>query len=136
MDPEPLITERAGILVFGLLIGRTALRDSAVLGTNNGLMVHSVEPGSVGHDLEFDYWDILTTIDGRHYDDPEVLFMDLQEAQDSGHSVSVEILRDGAKKRCRRSTGAPRNRSGASFHVRHRWRPARLRGRLSGAVRK
>jgi serine protease Do len=93
LDPEPLITERAGILVSGLLIGRTTKRDSAVLGTNNGLMVHNVEWGSVGDDLGFNYRDILTTIDGRHYDDPEVLFMDLQEAQDSGHSVSVEILR-------------------------------------------
>ena len=95
MDPEPLITERAGILVSGLLIGRTTKRDSAVLGTNNGLMVHNVEWGSIGDDLEFNYWDILTTVDGQHYDDPKVLFMDLQNAQDSGHSVSVEILRFG-----------------------------------------
>lgn len=40
----------------------------------------TVEPGSVGDDLEFDYWDVLTTIVGRRYDDPNRLFADLRVA--------------------------------------------------------
>ncbi len=37
-----------------------------------------IEPGSVGDDLEFDYWDILTAIDGKHYVDVQALYEDLK----------------------------------------------------------
>jgi len=50
LTPAPLVTERSGVLVSGLLIGPSVFRDSAVLGNDNGLMVHDVEPGSAGDD--------------------------------------------------------------------------------------
>lgn len=56
-------------------------------------MVHDVEPGSAGDDHEFGYWDVLTTIDGKQYEDPNDLFIALQEAQATRGSVTIEILR-------------------------------------------
>ena len=80
LNPHPLITERVGVLVSGLLIAQPVLRDTARLGDDNGLMVHDVEPGSMGDDLEFDYWDILTAIGGKHYVDVRALYEDLKNA--------------------------------------------------------
>ena len=93
LEAEKLITKRTAVLVSGLLLSPSTLRDAVVLGVDNGLMVHSIELGSVGHDLEFDDWDVLTTVDGKPYDDPNRLFAYLKEAQESERSVTVEILR-------------------------------------------
>ena len=93
LPAAPLITERAGVLISGLLIGPPTFSDSAILGIDNGLTVHSVEPGSAGEDLEFQPWDILTTINGKRYRNVKILFTDLKKLQELGQPVVIEILR-------------------------------------------
>ena len=93
LAPSPLLTERAGILVSGILIGPNTLRDAMALGTNNGLLIHEVERGTAGQVLEFQPYDVVTTVDGKRYSDVETLFSYLQNAEAAGRPVTVEILR-------------------------------------------
>ena len=68
LEPQPLITERVGVLVSGLLIGPRVYRDGAVLNADNGFVIHDVEPGSVGESLGFKAWDVVAIDGKRHVD--------------------------------------------------------------------
>lgn len=96
LEPLPLITKRAGVLVSGMLIGPRIFRDAAVLGADNGLVIHSVEPGSAGDVLDFRAGDVVTDIDGTPYRELRPLMDHMTKAEKAKKPVTLTVLR-GAK---------------------------------------
>ncbi|MEE8515819.1 MAG: trypsin-like peptidase domain-containing protein [Alphaproteobacteria bacterium] len=96
LEPLGLITKRVGVMVSGMLIGPRIFRDAAVLGADNGLVIHSVEPGSAGDVLNFRAGDVVTDIDGAPYRELRPLMDHLVKAEKAKQPVTLTVLR-GAK---------------------------------------
>ncbi len=98
LEPRPLITDRVGVLVSGLLIGPRVYRDGAVLNADNGFVIHDVESGSVGESLGFKPWDVVATIDGKRHENIHKLFQYLSKIRRDKGRLIVRIVRFAPKR--------------------------------------
>ena len=93
LRPVPLLTERKGLYVSGMLIAPSSLRDNRELNLNYPLMVHHVAPGSLGSSLEIAQWDFIENVDGKAVEDLDDLYSQLASAQTAGKTVSLVLKR-------------------------------------------
>jgi serine protease Do/serine protease DegQ len=97
LKPIPFITDRVAVLVSGLLVGPRVIRDGQAMNTDNGLVIHHVEPGSTAESLGFVRWDVVTTVNGERYRSVRALFRRLTETKKSGRKVRIQIVRAAPK---------------------------------------
>jgi serine protease Do len=100
LTPSDWITERTGIYASGILFAQAPLIDNRELNLDRPLMVHSLEPGSLGESLEIQKWDILTKVDGQYVHGLDDLYQRLEAAQRADKPVSIVLKRwSGANNR-------------------------------------
>jgi serine protease Do len=68
-SPRPLMTERQGIYVAGLVIASSNYRDAVSLGSGHDLTIHYIESGSEAQSAELQYYDHLSSVDGIRVSD-------------------------------------------------------------------
>ncbi|OGA22811.1 MAG: hypothetical protein A3I02_06805 [Betaproteobacteria bacterium RIFCSPLOWO2_02_FULL_67_26] len=84
--PMPRVLETRGVYASGVLFGPITIRDALEIGAR-GLMVHHVEPGSIGQSREIEKSDLLEAVDGAPVPDVDSLYSRLDEARKSGRRV-------------------------------------------------
>jgi len=89
LNPAPLITQRKGIYVSGVLVAPVHYRDRSELA--NALRVNYVEPGSVGESRRIRSWDRVLTVDNQPITSLEQLHHQLKAAQDQKKRVVLKI---------------------------------------------
>jgi S1-C subfamily serine protease len=93
LAPVDWITERKGVYASGILFAPAPFVDNRTLNLDKPLMVHSLEPGSLGESLEIEKWDFLVEIDGRPVHGLRDLYERLETAQRSKKPVSIMLKR-------------------------------------------
>lgn len=88
----PRVLERRGVYASGVLFAPVVIRDAGEIGMG-GLMVHHVEPGSVGQAQEVRSADLLEAVDGSPVNDVDQLFASLTQAADAGRRVTLTFKR-------------------------------------------
>jgi S1-C subfamily serine protease len=83
----PRVLETRGVYVSGVLFGPITIRDALEIGAR-GLMVHHVEPGSIGQSREVEKSDLLEAVDGAPVLDVDSLHARLDEARASDRRVT------------------------------------------------
>jgi S1-C subfamily serine protease len=86
--PMPRVLETRGVYVSGVLFGPITIRDAPEIGAR-GLMVHHVEPGSIGESREIEKSDMLEAVDGAPVPDVDTLHAHLNEARRNGRRVTL-----------------------------------------------
>jgi len=86
--PMSRVTEARGVYVSGVLFGPVAFRDAPEIGVR-GLMVHHVEPGSMGESREIEKNDLLEAVDGTPLADLDALRARLEEARAGSRRVAL-----------------------------------------------
>jgi S1-C subfamily serine protease len=86
--PMQRVLETRGVYVSGVLFGPITIRDSLEIGAR-GLMVHHVEPGSIGESREIEKSDLLEAVDGAPVPDVDTLHARLNEARQNGRRVTL-----------------------------------------------
>jgi S1-C subfamily serine protease len=84
--PMERVIETRGVYASGVLFGPVTFRDALEIGAR-GLMVHHVEPGSMGESREIEKSDLLEAVDGVPVSDVDALYARLNEARGSGRRV-------------------------------------------------
>jgi S1-C subfamily serine protease len=90
--PMPRVLETRGVYVSGVLFGPITIRDALEIGAR-GLMVHHVEPGSIGQSREVEKSDLLEAVDGAPVPDVDSLHARLDAARASGRRVTLTLKR-------------------------------------------
>ncbi len=90
--PMRRVLETRGVYVSGILFGPITIRDALEIGAR-GLMVHHVEPGSIGESQEIEKSDLLEAVDGVAVLDVEALHTRLNEARSRGRRVALTLKR-------------------------------------------
>ena len=90
--PMPRVLETRGVYASGVLFGPITIRDALEIGAR-GLMVHHVEPGSIGQSREIEKSDLLEAVDGAPVPDVESLYARLEEARKGGRQVTLSFKR-------------------------------------------
>jgi S1-C subfamily serine protease len=72
-SPRPAVVDRRGVSIDGVFIAPISFDDEAAAAEPTRLMVHSVEPASLGQMLGFQPMDILQTVDGRRFEELDSL---------------------------------------------------------------
>jgi len=85
--PMPRVLETRGVYASGVLFGPITIRDALEIGAR-GLMVHHVEPGSIGESREIEKSDLLEAVDGAPVPDVDALHARLNEARQNGRRVT------------------------------------------------
>lgn len=88
LQPVPRMLERRGVYASGVLIGHTTIRDAGEI-RGPGLMVHHVEPGSIGQAMEVERSDMLEAVDGVAIGTIDELHQKLLEARDEKRRVTL-----------------------------------------------
>jgi S1-C subfamily serine protease len=86
--PMHRVLETRGVYASGVLFGPITIRDALEIGAR-GLMVHHVEPGSIGQSREIEKSDLLEAVDGAPVPDVDSLYARLDEARKSGRRVTL-----------------------------------------------
>ena len=86
--PMPRVLETRGVYVSGVLFGPITIRDALEIGAR-GLMVHHVEPGSIGESREIEKSDLLEAVDGAPVPDVDALYARLNDARQGGRRVTL-----------------------------------------------
>jgi S1-C subfamily serine protease len=84
--PMDRVIETRGVYVSGVLFGPMTIRDAPEIGAR-GLMVHHVEPGSMGESREIEKSDLLEAVDGAPVPNVDALHARLEEARSHGRRV-------------------------------------------------
>lgn len=92
--PMPRVLSQRGVYASGVLLGPVTLRDADEIRVR-GLMVHHVEPGSIGQSQEVVKSDLLEAVDGEKVEDVDQLFKLLSHAQNKGGRVQLTFKRVG-----------------------------------------
>ena len=87
-SPMPRVLDKRGVYASGVLFGPVTFRDADEMRVR-GLMVHHVEPGSLGESQEVRKSDLLEAIDGEKVEDLDLLFRRLSEAQGKGARIAL-----------------------------------------------
>jgi len=90
--PMRRVLETRGVYVSGVLFGPITIRDALEIGAR-GLMVHHVEPGSIGEAQEIEKSDLLEAVDGVAVLDVEELHTRLNEARSRSRRVALTLKR-------------------------------------------
>jgi len=90
IPPMPSVLETRGVYVSGVLFGPIDIRDAAEIRAR-GLMVHHVEPGSIGESREIEKNDLLEAVDGVPISDVETLYTRLREARSGRGQVTLTL---------------------------------------------
>ncbi len=94
LSPRMQITDRQGVYVSGLLIGKVGFRDNHELNMGNDvLMVHHVANGSLASSLEIKKWDFLVSVDGEKVSSLEAIYKRLMAAQLEDKSIVLMLKR-------------------------------------------
>ena len=88
----PRVLERRGVYASGVLFAPVIIRDAGEIGMA-GLMVHHVEPGSIGQAQEVRSADLLEAVDGSPVNDVDQMFSSLTQARDAGRRVTLTFKR-------------------------------------------
>jgi len=86
--PMGRVVETRGVYVSGVLFGPITFRDALEIGAR-GLMVHHVEPGSMGESREIEKSDLLEAVDGAPVADVDALHARLVEARSNSRRVAL-----------------------------------------------
>jgi S1-C subfamily serine protease len=86
--PMRRVLETRGVYASGILFGPITIRDAPEIGAR-GLMVHHVEPGSIGEAQEIEKADLLEAVDGAAVVDVDGLHARLVEALDARRRVTL-----------------------------------------------
>ena len=86
--PMKQVIETRGVYASGVLFGPITIRDALEIGAR-GLMVHHVEPGSIGESREIEKSDLLEAVDGAPVLDVDALYSRLNEARKNGRRVTL-----------------------------------------------
>jgi S1-C subfamily serine protease len=86
--PMRRVLEMRGVYASGILFGPVTIRDALEIGAR-GLMVHHVEPGSIGEAQEIEKADLLEAVDGAAVVDVDGLHARLVEALDARRRVTL-----------------------------------------------
>lgn len=86
--PMRRVIETRGVYASGVLFGPVTIRDALEIGAR-GLMVHHVEPGSMGESREIEKNDLLEAVDGAPVRDVDALHARLEEARGGGRRVTL-----------------------------------------------
>lgn len=78
-EPRPSTIARWGVSVDGALIAEMPFEDGAALVSTPGLMVHSIEDGSMASSLDVEKQDLIESVDGRPFNDLPALSKYLAE---------------------------------------------------------
>ncbi len=88
------VAKRTGVLVSGVLFSGNPWRDSRNLtGGQPGLMVHYVEPGSIGDGEKLRAMDLLLAVDDHPVQTLEQLLTYLRAAESEGEKVLLKLVR-------------------------------------------
>jgi len=90
--PMPRVLDTRGVYVSGVLFGPITIRDALEIGAR-GLMVHHVEPGSIGEAQEIEKADLLEAVDGTPILDVDDLHARLGEARANRRRVTLDFKR-------------------------------------------
>lgn len=88
--PMRRVLETRGVYVSGVLFGPITIRDALEIGAR-GLMVHHVEPGSIGQSREIEKSDLLEAVDGAPVLDLDAFYSHLNEARNNGRRVTLTL---------------------------------------------
>ena len=88
--PMHRVLEKRGVYASGVLFGPITLRDALEIGAQ-GLMVHHVEPGSIGEAQEIEKSDLLEAVDGVPVLEVDDLYARLNDARAKGRRVSLSF---------------------------------------------
>lgn len=91
LDPKPYILERKGVYFSGILFGHLYYRDKKVMPIG-GIMVHSVQKGSIGIFGNIEKGDILDGVDGHDVQSLEDLYRNLGRLKDR-EKISLRLKR-------------------------------------------
>jgi len=86
--PMRRVLETRGVYASGVLFGPVTIRDALEIGAG-GLMVHHVEPGSIGEAQEIEKADLLESADGAPVTDVDDLHARLEEARGKRRRVTL-----------------------------------------------
>jgi S1-C subfamily serine protease len=82
------VLEKRGVYVSGVLFGPVTIRDALEIGAQ-GLMVHHVEPGSIGEAQEIEKSDLLEAVDGVPVLEVDDLYARLNDARGKRRRVTL-----------------------------------------------
>ncbi len=88
----PRVLERRGVYASGVLFGPVIIRDAQEINVR-GLMVHHVEPGSIGEAQQVARADVLEAVDGTPVADLTALHARLREAAEARRRVEFNFKR-------------------------------------------
>jgi len=86
--PMRRVLETRGVYASGVLFGPVTIRDALEIGAR-GLMVHHVEPGSIGESQEVEKSDLLEAVDGAPVSDVDELYSRLADARKNGRRATL-----------------------------------------------
>ena len=86
--PMRRVLDTRGVYASGVLFGPITIRDALEIGAR-GLMVHHVEPGSIGEAQEIEKADLLEAVDGANVMDVDDLHSRLEEARGKRRRVTL-----------------------------------------------
>ena len=89
LNPAPLITQRKGIYVSGVLVAPVQYRDRSEL--TQTLRVNYVEPGSIGESRRIRSWDRVMMVDNQPISSLEQLHRQLKTAKDQQKRVLIKV---------------------------------------------
>lgn len=88
--PMRRVLEKRGVYASGVLFGPITIRDALEIGAH-GLMVHHVEPGSIGEAQEIEKSDLLEAVDGVPVLEVDDLHARLNDARGKRRRVSLSF---------------------------------------------
>ena len=88
----PRVIDKRGVYASGVLFGPVTLRDAPEIGVR-GIMVHHVEPGSIGEAQEVVRSDVLEAVDGMPVTELDALHGHLTEAAKERRRVELTFKR-------------------------------------------
>jgi S1-C subfamily serine protease len=86
--PMRRVLETRGVYASGVLFGPITIRDALEIGAR-GLMVHHVEPGSIGEAQEIEKSDLLEAVDGAQVMDIDDLHARLNDARGKRQRITL-----------------------------------------------
>jgi S1-C subfamily serine protease len=86
--PMRRVLETRGVYASGVLFGPITIRDALEIGAR-GLMVHHVEPGSIGEAQEIEKSDLLEAVDGAQVVDVDDLHARLNDARGKRRRITL-----------------------------------------------
>jgi S1-C subfamily serine protease len=86
--PMRAVLEMRGVYASGVLFGPITIRDALEIGAR-GLMVHHVEPGSIGESQEIEKSELLEAVDGDRVLDVDALHARLEDARGKRARVTL-----------------------------------------------